>query len=130
MSNPALLALARRNLGGGDVHLGRSTTSYGTGLVFARSNASAYTEHKPGMDHSMHKKDAKKDSSPKKKRKAEDDGSGSESDDDESGPKKKKGIFKKGEDADGDGKTGEGKNKKMDWKDRNKNDKPDGFEKK
>ena len=122
MSNPALLALARRSLGGGDVHLGSSTTPYGPGPVFARPNASAYAEKKPGFDHSMHMKGDKKEDG---------DDSGSDSDDD--GPtKKKKGnpIHPPGSDADGDGKTGEGKNKKMNWADRNKNGKPDGFEKK
>jgi hypothetical protein len=132
MSNPGLLALARRNLGGGDVHIGRNTTPYGPGPVFSRSNASAYTEKKPGMDNSMHKNETKKDSSPKKKRKKEDDDdSGSDSDDDGGDSamhKRKDGLFKK--DRDGDGKTGEGKNKKMDWKDRNKNGRPDGMEKK
>ena len=151
MSNPALIALARRSLGGGDVHIDRYTTQ-GPGPVFARSNASAYTEKKPIMDHSMHKRDDKKDSSPKKKRKKEEgEDSGSDSDDDGGEAavhKRKHGLFKKDDDddrdavihkrkdglfkkdRDGDGKTGEGKNKKMNWADRNKNGKPDGMEKK
>ena len=40
-----------------------------------------------------------------------------------------KGIYKKGADADGDGKTGEGKKKVTDFSDRNGNGKPDAFEK-
>ena len=78
-------------------------------------------------EHAFEKKENREGKS--EKRKKSDDDSGSESDGEGGGGGGKKRIYKKGEDADGDGKTNETK-KVTDFSDKNKNGKPDAFEKK
>ena len=77
--------------------------------------------YSPGLTRTIHKHAMAE--KPKKKK---DDG---DSSDDEGGGKKR--IYKKGEDADGDGVTNEAaKNKVTDFSDKDGNGKPDAFEKK
>ena len=78
--------------------------------------------YRPGLTRTIHKH-----AMAEKKKK---DDSDSDSDDDSGGGGKKR-IYKKGEDADGDGKTNEAaKNKVTDFSDKDGNGKPDAFEKK
>ena len=124
MSNPALNRLLR---GGGltEFHVvaaGRRNQPSAPTFNGERFEFSAKTEYK--KEHEFQKKENREE-----KHKKEDDHSDDDSSD---GPakKKKKGIYAKGEDADGDGKTGEGKEKITDFSDKNGNGKPDAFEKK
>ena len=113
MSNPALLRMLRSGATT-DMHVSRDSAS----AVAQRGNPhvlfSGETYH--GRFSMDKKKDAdgyrkshafeKQDNREAKKKKDDDSDSDSE---DEGPPSKKKRIYKKGEDADGDGKTGEGK---------------------
>lgn len=85
-----------------------------------RVTAYSSSHHQPGLTRTIHK-------FAEDKKKKDDD---SDSDDDgDSGGKKR--IYKKGEDADGDGVTNEAeKNKVTDFSDKDGNGKPDAFEKK
>lgn len=83
------------------------------------------SHYAPGLTRAIHKHAMPENMKKKKK----DDDSDS-SDDEGGGAKGKKRIYKKGEDADGDGKTGEGKGEKPDFKDADNNGKPDFMEKK
>jgi hypothetical protein len=136
MSNRALLNLMRGGIS--DFHVGRGSARDDGATRFAGERRDRVVTHYTFAAQAMHE-DGKHDYSKKenrevksKKRPKDDDGStsGDESASDTEGPKKKKRIYRRGEDADGDGKTGEGKGKKMDWSDKNRNGKPDGMEKK
>lgn len=98
------------------------------------------SEHKGvNMKHDYSRIENREEKSSKKKKGGGDDGSSdsdSDSDDDHKGShfgkgntSGKNGFPARGSDGDGDGKKNE-KRKPMDWSDKNKNDKPDGMEKK
>ena len=141
MSNPALNRLLR---GGGltEFHTGGSTASSqiarsregvsagfsGEGQTVSRFFASAAAEKKgEGVDFT--KKENREESGGKRKKKDKEEGE--ESSDDDGPHYDHDGIHASGADADGDGKTNEAaKKKKPDFSDRNKNGKPDAFEKK
>lgn len=149
MSNRALLNLLRGGMG--DFHVGASgaSSAASAGPVRFGGERRDHTDHVAThytFSSSMHTNDKhdysqqkNREMTSKKKRSemSKDDGGSTTGDnsssDEEEGPKKKKkGLYRRGEDADGDGKTGEGKGPKGKgfWADKNNNKKPDGFEKK
>jgi len=131
MSNPGLNRLLR---GGGltEFHVvaaGRRQSGPPTFNGERFEFSAAKTEYK--KEHDFSKKDNREEKGEKKRKKEGKEGDDSSSDDEDGPHFKSSGIHKKGSDADGDGKTGEGKNKKKDFKkDDNKNGKPDFMEKK
>tara|TARA_S200000501_G_scaffold295063_1_gene280937 strand:- start:680 stop:1024 length:345 start_codon:yes stop_codon:yes gene_type:complete len=78
---------------------------------------------------SMNKSEGLKFQEREKREADKDDDSGSESEHEEHTDKKKR-IYKKGEDADKDGKVGEGKKKVADFSSKDRDDIPDAFQKK
>ena len=134
--NKSLLNLMRGGMS--DFHVSGGGPGSGGPVRFAGERRDRevyhYTFAASAVNDDKHDYSKKENREMKSKKRSKDDGgstTGDESSSDEEGAKGKKRIYRRGEDADGDGKTGEGKGKKQKgfWEDKNKNKKPDGFEK-
>lgn len=126
MSNPALLRMLRSGATT-DMHVSRDSAS----AVAQRGNPHVLFSGETYRGQFSMNKSEGYEFEKKEKREAgkKGDDSGSDSEDEEPAAKKKR-IYKEGEDADGDGKTGEGKKKVTDFSSKDGDDIPDAFQKK